>query len=430
MRRRWQPASIPGADSVAPAEREILPEGSAVGQMRIAHVITEAYPMGGSQLNTFYSLEYQMQANEVELVVGGDGPMVNACREAGIPVQIIPMANTLLDPFGDVHALLGLIAHFRAWKPDIVHTHTSKAGIVGRIAARLAGVPVVVHTVHAPSFQNRHSLIVRMAIRGMERLCTRLTDRIIAVADGIRDEMLASGACGPHDITTVVSGIDFRRFPDDREATRIVVRQELGIAPATRVVISVGHLTARKGHDLLIDAAEFILAVEDDVTFLIVGTGPLHPELQREIDTRGLTGRVVLSGQREDVPELLIASDVFVQTSWHEGLSRSLVEAVYCRLPVVATDVNATHEVVEDGRTGYLVPAGDVPALTDRLRVLLADPDLRTTMGARAHRSVAETRTVEVMVRSLDDLYARLVSRKAMPSRRSIHETAPRSREA
>lgn len=379
---------------------------------RIIHVITEAFLMGGAQLNTYYSLKYQQSTSHVSLVAGTGGPLVDACQEEGIPSIIIPMRNRLVAPAADLRAVLRLIRHFRRVRPDIVHTHSSKAGMLGRLAARLSGVPVVIHTVHGPSFHDRQPRTVRWTIRNIERILALGTDCIITVADTLAEDMVREGVSPRERVRTVVSGIDFQRFPSRSPASRRSIRESLGIRNEDRLVVSIAHLMKDKGHELLIQAASVLLSAEHNVKFVIVGEGKLRAELQVQIDTLGLADRVLLAGTREDVPDLLAAADIFVQTSWREGLSRSLVEAMYSGLAVVATNVGATREVVRDGETGYLVAPGDIDALAKRIDLLLHGADLRQRLGVAARKETGANRSTDVMGRELEALYHTLMRQK------------------
>lgn len=404
------------------ATGEFIQHGPKVGRLkvnrvhrqRITHVITEARPLGGAQLNTYYSLRYQQSACDVSLLVGTEGPLVDMCREIGIEALVIPMQNRLVTPVSDVISLVHMTRYFRRVRPHIVHTHSSKAGMLGRLAACLAGVPVVVHTVHGPSFHDRQRRVVRVIIRSIERALALRTDRIITVAETLAGDLVRQRVCRPDSICAVVSGIDFDTFPSAPEVVRRRVRRSLGASDDDCLIFSVAHLMQDKGHEVLIQVANLVSAARQDVKVVVVGDGPLRDELQAQIEALGLISHVALIGAREDVPDLLTAADIFVQTSWREGLSRSLVEAMYSGLPVVATDVGATREVVKDGKSGYLVPPGDAHALAGRLLQLIGSREERARIGVTAHDVVAEDRSVQAMGESLASVYGELMERKGL----------------
>ena len=389
--------------------------------MRITHVITLGVDMGGAQFNTFYSLRHLRARHDVSLVVGCDGPLKGVCEDAGIPVRIIPMANRVLAPLSDLLSLIRLVAHFRRTRPDIVHTHCSKAGVLGRVAARLAGVPIVLHTFEVPSFHRGQPRHVYWPLWATERICAPLADQLIAVSASTARAFTDAGVCRPEQVKLVVSGIDFSRFPASPFPERDRIRASLGVGPADLLVVSVGHLHERKRHDVLVDAAAAISRTRQRAYFAIVGMGPMEGELREQIRVRGLEGRVVLTGNREDVPELLASADIFVQTSRLEGLSRSLVEALYSGLAVVATDVGGTREVVQDGETGLLIAPNSVAELASALDRLLGGPVLRDRL-ARCGRAVATGDWgVKAMERGLDDIYRSLSARKGTHTATAPH---------
>jgi glycosyltransferase involved in cell wall biosynthesis len=386
--------------------------------LRIIHVITDGYLMGGAQLNTLFSLRYQHATHHVELILGTEGPLGDACRQTGIPVHHIRMKNRLLAPVSDVLALLAMTVYFRRSQPDIVHTHSSKAGVLGRLAARLAHVPVVVHTLHASPFHKRQPSSIQRLIILVERALASHTDMIITVADAIGAEFVRNGICSADRIRTVVSGIDLSAIDGVPSDTRRRIRADMKIPTKALVIVGVGHLSKRKNHALLVEAAALLRKTRNDLYVLIVGDGEERLDLERRIAKLGLADQVVLCGLRDDVPDILAASDLFVQTSWHEGVSRALVEAIYSGLPVVATDVVGTREVV-NGENGYLVPAGDVHALAGRINELLGDPERRQRMGSIGRDIVADSRSIEAMGKGLDKVYRELRERRLPPQKYS-----------
>lgn len=382
--------------------------------MRITHVITKSWPYGGSQLVTFYWLRNQQAADDVELVVGEEGTLTRVCEDAEIPVHLVPMVNRVFAPIADVRSLLGLWHHFRRSRPDIVHTHCSKAGILGRLAARLAGVPIVVHTFHAPSFHSEQPRYVYWPLRLAERLCVPLADQLMAVSVTTARAFSDVGVCRPDQIKVILDGFDFASFPMRPFRQRNEIKASLGVGPAEQLVVSVGHLAERKRHDVLIDAAATLCPRYPDARFAIVGTGPLEGALRERIRRSGLEGRVILAGHRNDVPEILASADIFVQTSRLEGLARSLLEALYSELAVAATDVGGTCEVIVDGKTGLLISPGSVQDLISALDQLLGSEDLRNRLGRSARAAAAADRSIESMVQGVAGVYNDLAVRKGI----------------
>ncbi|MDL0119339.1 glycosyltransferase family 4 protein [Halobacterium salinarum] len=296
-------------------------------------------------------------------------------------------------------AVLQLARYLRREDFDIVHTHSTEAGIIGRFAAALAGVPNIVHTVHGVPFaDDRHSAVNRFVL-ACERQAAKYTDRIVTNADVIADDYLQRGIGRPEQYTTVYSGVDLDAFRDADPAADL---------PGERPrVVMVGRLADGKGHGVLLDAVESLGDFEGSVC--IVGDGPLYDDLDQEIRKRGVTENVFLTGFREDIPRVLAASDVMVLPSFREGTPRVITEAMASGLPVVATNIAGIPEQIADGESGYLIPTGDPVELADQLEELLGDSELRERMGACGLER-ARAFSVATMIGELGSLYEELLA--------------------
>lgn len=379
------------------------------GALRVTHIITKGSPMGGTQIDTLLTACYQRATDDVEIIMGSSGPLAVECDTADIANHVIPIRNRLVDPARDVVALFRLVRDLKRRNPHVVHTHSSKAGILGRLAARLAGVPVVVHTLHVLPYHDQQHRALLCALVRLERIFGRLTDHYVSVADTLVDDFVSHGICARSQITTIGSSMDFSRFATDTPNLRERVRDTLGIPCRTRVIISVANLEPRKRYDVFVDAAATVCRRERDVLFLIAGVGEMEEIIRARISANGVQDRVLLLGRRDDVPGLLAASDIFVQTSQLEGLSRSLIEAMYAGLAVVATRVNATEELVKDGKTGTLVPAGNGDATAGAIIRLLQEPEERMRLGTAARDAAAKEWSSESAGAAYRALYARLL---------------------
>ncbi|WP_271970380.1 glycosyltransferase family 4 protein [Halorubrum ezzemoulense] len=327
-----------------------------------------------------------------------DPEQVNLLERTGVATRRFPLMRHY-NPVTSVPAVLSLARYLRREGFDIVHTHSTEAGIIGRFAAALAGVPNVVHTVHGVPFADDRNDALNRFVLTCERQAANYTDRIVTNADVIADDYLARGIGTSDQYTTVYSGVDLDAFADAQPAADL---------PGERPrVVMIGRLADGKGHGVLLDAVESLGDVEGSVC--IVGDGPLYDDLDAAIAERGLSDRVFLTGFRDDVPRVLAASDVLVLPSFREGTPRVITEAMASGLPVVATDIAGIPEQVEDGKNGYLVPTGNSKPLAERLRTLLADAELRERMGARGLER-ADRFSVTRMVEELDDLYRELLA--------------------
>lgn len=324
--------------------------------------------------------------------------------QAGVVLFEVPSLVREISLLQDARATLALWRVFHRERPDIVHTHTSKAGVLGRVAAWFAGVPVVIHTPHGHIFYGYYGPAISWVIRLFERLLALLTDRIVTLTDRGAQEHVRYKIAGPEKFMTIPSGITLSVFRSVR-IDPAVKRKELGLPTDGPVIGTVGRLVPIKGHEWLLKAAPLVLAEFPHATFVFLGEGPLLGQLQQVAAGLGISGHVMFLGARQDVPECLAAFDLFAFPSLNEGMGRALIEAMAVGLPAVAARVGGIPDVVADGETGLLVPARDAAALADALLKLLRDPARRQAYGQAARRSMDERFDVKAMVRAIDRLY-------------------------
>jgi len=307
----------------------------------------------------------------------------------------------------DFLALFTLVRIIRRERPDIVHTHAAKGGTLGRVATLIASVgrkrPMIVHTYHGHSLTGYFSARTAAVYRRIERALARFTDRLIAVSDEVRAELVAMRVASHTKFEVVPLGFDLEPFTSPgREELRARLHGELGIPPNATLVTLVARLVPIKRVDRFLSIAAKLPATH----FLIVGDGELREELQRSPDALALGDRLKWAGFRRDMPAVCFASDVVVQTSDNEGTPVSLIEAQAAGVPVVSTRVGGTPSVVVDGKTGWLVAPEDVDGFTRRVASLLNDPDARSRMGAAGQHHALERFGLERLVEAIDALYA------------------------
>jgi len=331
-------------------------------------------------------------------------------RDAQVPLVRIPGLGRSPHPGDDLRALRALVGEMRRFRPDVVHTHTAKAGALGRVAARLAGVPRTVHTFHGHLLHGYFSSRGTAAVRTAERVLARRTDRLVAVGARVRDDLLAAGIGRPEQYSVIAPGVAVGP-PVERSAARA----ELGLPDDALVVLLVARLTRVKRPDRFLAVAEDVLARRDDVVFAVLGAGPLLPEL--EARARPLGDRVRFLGWRADVERVYAAADVVVLTSDNEGMPVSLIEAALCRRPCVTTDVGSTAEVVTHGETGLVVPAS-AKAVSAAVQRLLDDRTLREHLGEAARSRATARFSPDRLVSDTAALYASLTDRGHSPGAR------------
>ena len=383
--------------------------------MRIVHVITRLI-VGGAQENTLLCCEGQHdRGHDVTLLtgpaIGPEGSLLGRARGHGYGVEVIDDMRRAIDPRRDGRSLGELVGRLRDLRPDVVHTHSSKAGIVGRWAAHRAGQGAVVHTIHGLAFTASTRRSVNTAYRLLERWTAPITDRLVCVADAMRDQSLAGGVGHPGQYVTVYSGMDTRPFLTP-PVPRATTRRRLGLGDDHVVVGTIARLFDLKGHDDLLDLAPDLCRRFPQLRFLWVGDGSLRPRLERRIGELGLRDRFVLAGlvPPERVPELTAAMDVLAHPSRREGLARALPQGALCGCPTVTYDVDGNREGLIDGTTGYALPAFDVRRFGEALAMLLADAPRRRRMGEAGRAFAAGRFDTSVMVDGLERVYADAVA--------------------
>jgi glycosyltransferase involved in cell wall biosynthesis len=315
------------------------------------------------------------------------GDMVTA---DGIYVKAIPFPSQYT-PLVDLRAFVQLIHHLRARRYDIVHTHTVKPGLLGRVAARLAGVPVVIHTVHGFHHWDDMSRFENQAFVYLERFAGRFCDVLLSQNHEDIAFAIQRRICPHHKIRFLGNGIDIRRFHPHAVSPEAALakRRELGIGPGERLVGMIGRMVRLKGYFEYMEAARILHQRGEPVRFLSIGatqdkTDAVSP--LKLIEQHGLVGTMQYLGMRDDIPELIAAMDVVVLASYAEGIPRALMEAAAMGKPTIGTDVRGTREVILDGVTGHLVPPRDAPALAHAISRMLAEPRQMQDMGRMARR--------------------------------------------
>lgn len=387
-------------------------------RFRVAHVITRLC-QGGAQENTVHTVRLANQDRfEVDLISGivrkPETSIEPSVRAAGIKILREPFLLREPAPLRDLITLKRLERRFRERRYHIVHTHTSKAGILGRIAAARAGVPIVVHTPHGNVFHGYFNRYLTRLFVWAERHCARRTDRIIELTPGGIEEHLAEGIGQREQYTVIFSGIDTDPF-DEAIARREQTRASLGIAPDELLIGGIGRLEPIKGFTYFVDAARVIAEAEPKARFVLAGGGALAEALREQ--ARPMGARFQCLGWYQDVPGLMAALDVAVVPSVNEGMGRVLLEAGAAGVAAVASRVGGIPDIVNDGETGLLVPPRDARALAEAVLELSRSPERRRWMGTMARAKVAPHYSLRTMVERIETLYEELAHEKAIDPR-------------
>lgn len=384
-------------------------------KMKICHVITRMI-VGGAQENTLFTIiGHLRKGHEVVLLTGPtSGPEGKLLQVPGLPeFEIIELPSMVreINPLQDLKAYFAMKKIFRERRFDVVHTHTSKAGILGRAAAWHARIPAVVHTVHGQAFHPYQNKISNFIYRAAERFAARRSHKIFTVAQAMIEQCVEA-RIGPRELYMVVySGMEIEKFlhaqPDP------ALRAGLGIPENAKVVGAIGRLFPQKGYEYLIPAARMILDAHPGTHFLIVGNGSMRDELEARIGNLGMTAHFHFAGlvPPDEVCRYTALMDVLMHLSLHEGLPRAVVQALACGKPAVGFALDGTPEVIIPGETGYLAaPENEAEAAAGVIRIL-DDPGLAARMGENGRRLVAERFPWQKMADILEDEYRRLLDK-------------------
>lgn len=383
--------------------------------MRIVHVITRLI-IGGAQENTLFTCEglHARHGDEVTLLTGPaegpEGDLFERAEQGGYRVERRPELIRAIRPRVDQRAYRALRSAFRRLQPDVVHTHSSKAGIIGRAAAWDERVPCVVHTIHGLPFGPSETRLKNRLYVALERWAARRCHAIVSVADAMTEQALAAGVGRPEQYTTIYSGMDVGPLlhpPRSREE----VRRELGLTDDQVVFATVARLFERKGHHDILAVAREVLDREPRVRFLWIGGGVWRERLEAEAQRTGVRSAIHFTGlvPPSRIPELLAASDAVVHPSHREGLARVLPQALIAGRPVISYAVDGAPEVVIPDQTGILLGPRDVLGLQAAILRLAANPALRQRLGAEGRRRFADLFRHEAMTEAIRSLYLRVL---------------------
>ena len=373
---------------------------------RLLHVVGESRFGGAAAIILGLCRVARAEGWEVD-VLTTDPTFQQAVARQGFGVVDLDAVRREIRPLGDLRGLLRLVRFLRAQPYDIVHTHTSKGGFLGRLAARLVGVPVVIHTAHGFAFHEDSPLPIRLFYAALERLASRWCHRIVAVSEFHRDWAIRLGMCRPASIVAIPNGITAPHRNPEIDPARI--RRRLRAGPGDVLIVTVSRLAPDKGLEYLLQAAAMLPRTEPHIHIAVAGDGPARGRLERLAGRLGVTCRVLFLGFRSDIADLLAAGDMVVLPSVREGLSISLLEAMAAGKPIVATSIGSQREVAAHREMAWLVPPADSRSLRDAIVGLARDRALRDSLGANARAVYESSYTEKRMLQSYRQLYLDLL---------------------
>jgi glycosyltransferase involved in cell wall biosynthesis len=387
--------------------------------MRVIHVITRLV-VGGAQENTIATVLGLREKSGVKVslisgpTAGAEGSLESAFKDLPELFTVLPELVRPVLPLRDFRALRQLEKIFREQKPDIVHTHSGKAGILGRLAAKRAGVPVVIHTIHGPSFGNFQAAASNFIFRAAEIKAARATTHFIVVADAMKQQYLAAGIGRPEQYTKIFSGFPLEPFLAAKNDLEL--RKKLGIAPDDFIVGKIARLFKLKGHNDLFAVAPGLVRQNPKIKFLLVGDGEWRQKFEQQVGKIGLRRHFAFTGlvPPAEVPKFVGIMDALVHLSLREGLPRALPQALAAGKPVVAYDCDGAREACRDDETGFLVSAGDKEKLINCLLLLAENENLRHRLGQTGQDFVSENFAVGKMVDDIYNLYLKLAAERGL----------------
>ncbi len=370
--------------------------------------------ISGSGINTFLTMNGLKNKYEMEMACAPGKDLNDMVIENGMRVHEIKNFVSEAKPLKDIHALWQLYKLLKTEKYDLVHTHNSKGGFLGRLAAKLAGVPHVIHTVHGFAFHNNETFIRRTLFYFLEKMVHNWCDAYICISKPLVDLWIKHKLAPKEKITKIYSGIEISEFASKDKREKI--RNELGIKDNEIAIGQVSKLWEGKGHIDIINAVPMIIKKHTNCKFFFIGDGPIRKKLELEIKKRNLEHKIFITGHRNDIPQITSALDIAVLASYYEGMGRVILEAMATGLPVVATSVGGIVDLIDNAQTGILVKPHSPKQLAQAIIKLIKDSNLRTKMGQAGVKKIDKHFSSQTMIKEIDKLYMNILNKNLAQS--------------
>lgn len=388
-------------------------------KIKVLEVIT-LFSVGGAT-ETVVSLAAGLREKgyEVHIATGpnvpSEGSMYETAEGLNIPVFTFPNLKRAISPFNDLLIMFQLARFIKENRYDVVHTHSSKAGVVGRIAAWLVNTPVIVHTIHGLPFHRFQNFVVRNFYKMIEKFSAFFCDKIVAVTHTIVDVMLKNNLAPGRKFVVVRSAFSLKMYNSGLYDPK-KIRSKYGISQSDFLIAKVARFSKLKGHKYLIDSFNIVSNKDENCKLLLIGNGELESELKSYIKSVGLEAKVIFSGliPPDDIPEILSSVDLLVHTSLLEGLARVLPQAVTLEKPIISFDLDGSHEVIKDGYNGFLIEPENVTSLAEKILLLCSDRKKAKNMGINGKKMIDNEFSDELMVEKINKLYKELLMEKGL----------------
>lgn len=391
---------------------------------KVLHIITR-FDKGGSAQNTYLtllglkernfqsyfmtglSLESEMKYDEIR----AQEKDIQRLEQEGIEFILCPSLVRRTNIIKDLKTFLDIWRIIKKKSPEIVHTHSSKAGLLGRLAAKLARIPIVVHTPHGHVFFGYFGPLKTKIFIILERLVSRITDRIIALTNKEKEDYIKFRIANEDKFDVIYSGIELDKFKELSEDKKQNLVKEFGIPEKSLIIGTVGRLVPVKGHEFLIKAAKYIISKYPEAFFVFTGDGPLEQNLKRQALELGINNNIIFLGWRSDAARIISVYDIFALPSLNEGMGRVLAEAMALGKPIVASNVGGIPDLVTHGKNGFLVPVRNSEKLAKYIQILIKNKEQREKMG-QVGKEMVKNFSKEKMVEKIANLYEELLTQK------------------
>ncbi len=392
--------------------------------IKVLHIITR-FDKGGSAQNTYLSLLGLKKKNYQLSLVSGlslESEMkheetkakekdIQILESEGIEFIQCPFLLRRINVIKDLKAFFDIWRIIKKYNPLIVHTHSSKAGLMGRLAAKLAGAPIIVHTPHGHVFFGYFGPFKTKLFIILEKLASRITDKIVALTNREKKDHILFKIAEEDKFSVIYSGIELNILKESSSEEKQNLKKELGIPENSLIVGTAGRLVPVKGPEFLVKSSQYIISKYPDTYFMFTGDGPLEQDLKRKALEMGISENIIFLGWRDDVAKIISIYDIFVLPSLNEGMGRVLAEAMALGKSIVASNVGGIPDLVIHGKNGFLVPPKNPEELAKYIQVLLEDKDKREKMGL-AGKEMALNFGAESMVEKIASLYEELLIQK------------------
>ncbi len=379
--------------------------------MKICHIITRLV-IGGAQENTIFTVQgLKKKGYNVDLVSGKtkgpEGSLENEVRNKNINLIIIPQLIRNINPFYDIIAFIKIFKVLKKNKYDIIHTHSGKAGVLGRIAGKLSNrKTTVIHTIHGPSFYPNQKKFAYLFYKITEKIAGKFTDHFICVGEIMKERYLKNGIGKENQYSVIYSGFPITPYIEVQNK-REYLRKKLGIDKDEKVIGMIGRLFPLKGQEYLLSSFSILSGDFPNIKLIFVGDGILKEKLKNIAKEKGIEKKVIFTGlvPPEKIPEYVSVMDIVVHTSLREGLPKAVAQALAGGKPVVAFNVDGAKEIVIDGQTGFLVKSKDINELAEKIKILLENPEIAEKMGKVGREKILSMFSVDKMVDEIEKIY-------------------------